>query len=499
MRAVPICPITPTTTVQGTLYTTTNGTWSGSPAPTFTRQWKSDAANVGTGLTTYTTVAGDRDQDHYLRGDGDQHSRVGQRDVEQCWAGDGGAGGSTWNPSDATANMELSGGNLTAQTDDTAGFAWQGVRGTASHANGSGKWYFEITIVDGGDFVASESLMMIGLCDATYSIGAGGSGPGAVDDKGFTYRVNTSGFASAQTNTVFYPSGGYAEHTEGDVIGIACDMSGASPKVWIRDNGTWEEGDPVAGTLGLDIGATAGALFPFVLMQWQAVSPITVTLRTTATFAATPPTGFTAWGSTMPEFDDYFPTARYGTNAINVMNFGAFGDNTGHTMGELFPGDLTAAQAAYPSATSLNDTADWCAITEAFKAAFTTGGTPHGSATNLNKPVCFPAGQYVVRKPLIWQGIAGAHIYGLGGMGGVYITNDNTAGTPAERIAVRCNGLRHSRIEGITFKVWVRGRATRSISTRIIAPSRWCRPTAMFLSIVVSAPLAGSGAASATV
>ena len=51
--------ITPTTTVEGTLYTTTNGTWTGSPSPTFTRQWKSDATNVGDGSTTYTTVAGD--------------------------------------------------------------------------------------------------------------------------------------------------------------------------------------------------------------------------------------------------------------------------------------------------------------------------------------------------------------------------------------------------------------------------------------------------------
>jgi hypothetical protein len=51
--------ITPTTTVEGTVYTVTDGTWAGTPAPTFTRQWKSDADNVGDGSTSYTTVAGD--------------------------------------------------------------------------------------------------------------------------------------------------------------------------------------------------------------------------------------------------------------------------------------------------------------------------------------------------------------------------------------------------------------------------------------------------------
>src|SRR5262245_53474608 len=61
------------------------------------------------------------------------------------------APGSTWNPSDKSANMTLSNGNLTAQcsvTGDT------GVRGTSSAT--TGKLYFEVTtdqtgIANGGD------------------------------------------------------------------------------------------------------------------------------------------------------------------------------------------------------------------------------------------------------------------------------------------------------------------------------------------------------------
>ena len=204
------------------------------------------------------------------------------------------AGGSTWNPADATANMELSGGNLTAQTDDSAVFAWQGVRCTLSH--NSGKQYFEITIVDGGVFADSESLMYIGLVDATYALSSG-TPPGNADSKGFNYRIHGDGYALAQGASVHYPSGTHAVHVEGDIIGIACDMSSGTPKVWIRNNGSWLDGDPVAGTGGLDIGATAGALFPFVIMQWQAVSPITVTLNTGGSaFGAALPTGYSAWG-----------------------------------------------------------------------------------------------------------------------------------------------------------------------------------------------------------
>src|SRR5215204_3716781 len=46
-------------TVVGSLLTTTNGSWTGVPTPTFARQWKRGATNIGTGATTYTTVSED--------------------------------------------------------------------------------------------------------------------------------------------------------------------------------------------------------------------------------------------------------------------------------------------------------------------------------------------------------------------------------------------------------------------------------------------------------
>lgn len=51
--------ITGTPTV-GQVLTVTNGTWTGNPSPTFTRQWRRGAANIASATgTTYTLVADD--------------------------------------------------------------------------------------------------------------------------------------------------------------------------------------------------------------------------------------------------------------------------------------------------------------------------------------------------------------------------------------------------------------------------------------------------------
>lgn len=53
--------ITGTARVGQTL-TVSNGSWSGSPSSTFSRQWKRGATNIGTGAATYTLVAADAGQ-----------------------------------------------------------------------------------------------------------------------------------------------------------------------------------------------------------------------------------------------------------------------------------------------------------------------------------------------------------------------------------------------------------------------------------------------------
>jgi hypothetical protein len=55
-----VLPAITGTAQVGQVLTTTNGTWNGTPAPTYTRQWKANGvAIVGATGTTYTPVVGD--------------------------------------------------------------------------------------------------------------------------------------------------------------------------------------------------------------------------------------------------------------------------------------------------------------------------------------------------------------------------------------------------------------------------------------------------------
>lgn len=53
-------PVVSGSVIAGSVLSTTDGTWTGTPSPTFTYQWKSDGANItGQTSSTYTTVSGD--------------------------------------------------------------------------------------------------------------------------------------------------------------------------------------------------------------------------------------------------------------------------------------------------------------------------------------------------------------------------------------------------------------------------------------------------------
>lgn len=162
-------------------------------------------------------------------------------------------------------------------------------------------------------------------------------------------------------------------------------------------------------------------------------------------------------------FDPWFPTSLHGNPEINVGGFGAFADGVGHPLGSGGSGALnyaTLAQAQteeilhdgrmvgpYPSATSLNDYADWCALTEAIKAAFTTDGVLHGSQGYKNRPLRIPAGRYITNKPVVIRDVANALIYGTGGFTQIY--NENNV--EPNNIALMCDGFCFSRVENLAL------------------------------------------------
>ena len=78
---------------------------------------------------------------------------------------------------------------------------------------------------------------------------------------------------------------------------------------------------------------------------------------------------------------------KFGQVALNVKDFGAKGDGS---------------------------TDDTTAIQNCLNAAYGTSGSPHGASVELNSPVYFPAGHYIITSALTLRSVRGAHIYGAG-------------------------------------------------------------------------------------
>lgn len=112
----------------------------------------------------------------------------------------------TWNPSDKTSNVALSGGNLVATT---SGFAGGGVRSVIGKS--SGKWYWEVIVTTVADLYAGVSSTGGSLDPAWYyTTGMGWNG-----SSGSLMKNNAS-------------VGSPGTYTTGDVLGFALDMGGGT-------------------------------------------------------------------------------------------------------------------------------------------------------------------------------------------------------------------------------------------------------------------------------
>ena len=162
----------------------------------------------------------------------------------------------TWNPSDKSANISLSNGNLTATATNTA---WKSVR--ATEYKSSGKWYWEITID-----VAADNNHILGVGTSNANIGSyAGSDVYSYGYRGTTGQKYHNGSAVAYGNTF----------TIGDIISVALDLDNG--KIWWAKNGTWQaSGDPGAGT-NPAYTSVSGSFYPMY-------SPFTNTNAATADF-----------------------------------------------------------------------------------------------------------------------------------------------------------------------------------------------------------------------
>lgn len=99
---------------------------------------------------------------------------------------------------------------------------------------------------------------------------------------------------------------------------------------------------------------------------------------------------------------------QYGVN-VKQPPYNAYGDGASHPLSTRY-NTLAEAQAVFPSAASLNDEIDWCAIQEALKSSV--------------KTVFLPAGIFIVNKMLVYRDNVK-----MGGAGGKGATAIKTLGT----------------------------------------------------------------------
>lgn len=179
----------------------------------------------------------------------------------------------TWNPSDKSTNITLSGGDLIAT--HAANTDWAGVRGTVAKA--TGKWYWELTT---GSGAATDGG--IGLMTAATTL-------------------DGANYANPSGSYFFYPpGGGYYNNgslvfatsniTVGDIVMFAYDAD--TGEIWGGVNGTWHNsGNPAAATGEIWTGAPASLYPMFGSNQNGGV----MTVNFSATTAYTPPTGFSVY------------------------------------------------------------------------------------------------------------------------------------------------------------------------------------------------------------
>jgi hypothetical protein len=134
----------------------------------------------------------------------------------------------TWNPSDKSASITLSGSDLVASNSDAStNHSVRAIRGKST-----GKWYWEITV----NFATANNGSEIGA--GSSSVGLDGLMRNSAT--GWTFQEN--GYYG---NNFTYFNAGLVWAT-GDIISVAIDMDAG--KIWWRKNGTWTSGNPADGS-----------------------------------------------------------------------------------------------------------------------------------------------------------------------------------------------------------------------------------------------------------
>lgn len=195
----------------------------------------------------------------------------------------GGVVAVTWNPSDKSSRITLSGGNLVATKVSGSTSTWDMPRATLGRS--SGKYYFEVLCVR---LSGSDSNLMVGIANASAPLDTGAGFPGG-DTNGYgMYLLNGNKYHNSSPTA-------YSSAWDGNtVIGVAVDLTAG--KVWMANENTYGSGgDPAAGT-GEAFSGLSGTFFPAASQLNTNVYQTTGRFNASV-FTYSPPSGFSPWES----------------------------------------------------------------------------------------------------------------------------------------------------------------------------------------------------------
>jgi hypothetical protein len=193
---------------------------------------------------------------------------------------------STWNPSDKSVGITLSGGDLTAKETATT-FLNNNVR--AAHSQLTGKYYWEYTCT-----TFTHANAAIGFTSNATDLNStllSGTTNTCVLSKAGAIWVNGANIGGIAFGTV----------ANGTVVGIAIDLT--AKLVWFRlgASGQWNmsgTANPATGTGGVSVSAITVAVFPVISVR-TLNDQIIANFGDTA-FTGAVPSGFTSGFPTLP-------------------------------------------------------------------------------------------------------------------------------------------------------------------------------------------------------
>lgn len=174
----------------------------------------------------------------------------------------------TWNPSDKSANITLSNGNLTATNAGTN--AWVGVRPTTTKT--TGKWYWEVTLGQ----TTEATGTVVGVIDIAAAFNGDSNIIGGYLTGQGGYKYDYDAGTSAQGSSV-----------ANDVIGLAWDIGARTLAVY-RNN-----------TLKFTCtSASIGTVADTAVFEAYTLNDACTVNFGGSAFTYTPPSGFSAWDLT---------------------------------------------------------------------------------------------------------------------------------------------------------------------------------------------------------